>query len=58
MDTQTLVIFASVAALGLVTVVAVDLVLTIQEAEARGCPGGNPAFEASKGRCFQVEPPG
>ena len=35
MDTQTtLVIFALVAALGLVTVVAVDLVLTMQEAEA------------------------
>jgi hypothetical protein len=31
---QTLVIFALVAALGLVTVAAVDLLLTMQEAEA------------------------
>ena len=36
MDTQMLVIFALVAALGLVTVLAVDYVLTMQEAEA-GC---------------------
>jgi hypothetical protein len=35
MDTQMLVIFALVAALGLVTVVAVDVMLTMQEAEAR-----------------------
>jgi hypothetical protein len=49
---QTLVIFALVAALGLVTVVAVDLVLTMQEAEARGCTGTTPGLNASKGRCF------
>jgi hypothetical protein len=35
MDTQALVIIALVAALGLVTVVAVDVMLTAQEAEAR-----------------------
>jgi hypothetical protein len=55
MNTQrTLVIFALVAALGLVTVVAVDLVLTMQEAEA-GCEkggAGSHAFNQSKGRCF------
>ena len=54
MDTQTtLVIFSLVAALGLVTVVAVDLVLTMQEAEARGRSTSTPAVNASKGRCFQ-----
>ena len=53
MDTQKmLVIFALVAALGLVTVVAVDLILTMQEAEARGCSGTRPAFNASQQRCF------
>jgi hypothetical protein len=39
MDTQTLVIFALVAALGLVTVVAVEVMLTMQEAEARSVTG-------------------
>ena len=60
MNTQNmLVIFAIIAALGLVTVVAVDIMLTTQEAEAKGCvnshvPGsGGVAFNASKGRCFQ-----
>ena len=56
MDTQTtLGIFALVAALGLVTVVAVDLVLTMQEAEARGCQT-SVAVNASKGRCFNPNP--
>jgi hypothetical protein len=54
MDAQkTLVIFALVAALGLVTVVAVDVILTMQEAEARGCPATRPGFNASQGRCFK-----
>jgi phosphopantothenoylcysteine synthetase/decarboxylase len=48
---STLVIFALVAALGLVTVIAVDIILTAQEAEARGCRTSI-AFNASKGRCF------
>jgi hypothetical protein len=51
-DTQTLVIFALVAALGLVTVVAVDVMLTMQEAEARGCRTSQ-AVNASQGRCFK-----
>jgi hypothetical protein len=42
MDTQTLVIFALVAALGLVSGVAVDVMLTMQEAEARGCSPTTP----------------
>jgi hypothetical protein len=56
MNTQkSLVIFALVAALGLVTIEAVDLVLTMQEADARGCTSGaaaSIAINASKGRCF------
>jgi Flp pilus assembly protein CpaB len=52
METQTaIVLFALVAALGLITVVAVDIVLTTQEAEAAGCKTSQ-AFNASKGRCF------
>jgi hypothetical protein len=55
MNTQnTLVIFALIAALGLVTVVAVDIILTAQEAEAqnRGCKTST-AANASQGRCFR-----
>jgi hypothetical protein len=50
---STLVIFAIIAALGLVTVVAVDIMLTTQEAEAKGCSGGGTGFNASKGKCFK-----
>jgi hypothetical protein len=50
---STIVLFAVVAALGLVTVVAVDVILTAQEAEAKGCPVGTPAPNASKTRCFR-----
>jgi hypothetical protein len=54
METNTLVmLFAVVAALGLVTVVAVDVILlltTTQEADAKCRPGGT-GFNASKGRC-------
>ena len=54
METQTaIVLFALVAAFGLVTVVVVDIILTAQEAEARGCSGTNPAANASRGRCFK-----
>jgi hypothetical protein len=49
---STLVIFAIIAALGLVTVVAVDIMFTIQEAEAKGCRTSQ-AVNASKGRCIQ-----
>ena len=51
-----MVAFAVVAALGLVTAVAVDVILTMQEAEAqkpRGC-NRSVAANASQGRC--VEP--
>jgi hypothetical protein len=60
MDSQiqrTIVIFALVAALGLVTVVAVDTMLTVQEIHAdkppvKGCTLST-AANASKGRCVQ-----
>jgi hypothetical protein len=53
----TLVIFALIAALGLVTVVAVDLVLTMQEVDAaprptKGC-NNSQAANASLGRCVR-----
>ena len=48
------VIFALIAALGLVTVVAVDIVLTAQEAEAKGCPLTSPGANASKTRCVRT----
>ena len=50
---STLVIFAIIAALGLVTVVAVDIMLTTQEAEAKGCTPGGSGFNASQGKCFK-----
>jgi hypothetical protein len=46
-----LVMFALIAALGLVAAVAVDIMLTMQEADARGCRTST-AFNASQGRCF------
>ena len=39
----------------MVTVVAVDVMLTAQEAEARGCTRSI-AVNASQGRCFQPGP--
>jgi hypothetical protein len=55
METHTaIVLFALVAALGLVTVVAVNVMLTAQEAEA-GCERGagvNKSLEKSSGKCF------
>jgi hypothetical protein len=57
METHTaIVLFALVAALGLVGVVVVDIMLTMQEVEAqkpRGC-NRSVAANASQGRC--VEP--
>ena len=48
-----LAIFVIVAALGLVAVVAVQVISIAQEAEARGCPAASPAANASKTRCFR-----
>ena len=50
---MTLVIFALIPALGLVTVVVVNVMLTAQEAEA-GCERGaavNKSLAASNSRC-------
>jgi hypothetical protein len=53
MNTEsTMVLFALIAALGLVTVVAVDIMLAAQEAEARESRTSI-AFNASQGRCFR-----
>jgi hypothetical protein len=46
-----LTIFALVAALGPVTIVAIEVLSIVQEAEAAGCRNGV-AVNASKGRCF------
>jgi hypothetical protein len=54
---STLVIFALIAALGLVSVVAVDVMLTAQEAEAKGCKVPSTGASASKGRCVAPLPP-
>jgi hypothetical protein len=57
---STLIIFAIVAALGLVMVVAIDIMLTSQEAEAqkpRGC-NRSVAANASQGRCVEPGKPG
>jgi hypothetical protein len=60
MDSQaqrTIVIFALVAALGVLSVQAVDLVLFLQAEAAPGCekglPNSAPGVNASKGRCFK-----
>ena len=54
----TVVIFAILAAFGLVAVVAVDIVPTVQEAEAVGGEGCRPlgtGFNASEEKCFHPE---
>jgi hypothetical protein len=54
---STVVVFAVVAAIGLVTVVAVDIIMTVQDIHAdkppvKGCTNSL-AANASKGRCVQ-----
>jgi hypothetical protein len=49
---KTLVIFAFVAALGLVAIETVDILTTPPEAE--GCTLSSPGFSASLGRCFRL----
>ena len=52
MDTQTtMVIFAILAAFGLVAIIAVDIVFITQEAEAKGCTPGGTGYNASQGKC-------
>jgi hypothetical protein len=53
MNSSMIMVFALVAALGLVSVMAVDIMLTMQEVEAqkpRGC-NRSVAANASQGRC-------
>jgi hypothetical protein len=51
MNTESMIaIFALVAAIGLLGVIAVDA-FAIQRVDARGC-GNSIAFNASQGRCF------
>ena len=55
MQDNQLALIALVTALALLGVVVVTVAVTIplqQQAEARGCPIGTPAPNASKGRCF------
>jgi hypothetical protein len=52
---STLIIFARVAALGLVAVIAVSIVLTSEEVEGKGCRT-SVAANASKGRCVNPGP--
>jgi len=52
--TAAIAIIAVVAALALFGIVAITIVTTqLQQAEARGCPIGTPAPNASKTRCFR-----
>jgi hypothetical protein len=52
METNSmLVVFALVAALGLVTVVAVDFIILQQEAEAKGCRPFGVAYNSSQTKC-------
>ena len=54
MNVETVVVLFAIAAIfGLVGLVAVDIMLTTQEAEAKGCSGGGTGFNASKGKCFK-----
>ena len=52
MNSSIIMMFALVGALGLVSVVAVDIMLTIQDAEAAGCRTSQ-AVNASKGKCIK-----
>jgi hypothetical protein len=45
-------IVAVLAVLGVV-VVTVTVIIPMQQAEARGCPLGTPAPNASRGKCFR-----
>ncbi len=59
MNSSMIMVLALVAALGLVSVVAVDIMLTMQEVEAqkpRGC-NRSVAANASQGRCVNPGKP-
>jgi hypothetical protein len=50
---EVIAIVAALAVLGVVVVTVAALTIQLQEAEARGCPIGTPAPNASKTRCFK-----
>jgi uncharacterized membrane protein YuzA (DUF378 family) len=50
-ETMTMALIAIVAAIGLIGVVAIDIVTPLQDAEGAGCQNSQ-AFNASQGRCF------
>jgi hypothetical protein len=52
MELNMLTIFAIVAAMGLVEVVAVTITSIPENAEARGCAFSGHLYNASDGRCF------
>jgi hypothetical protein len=49
--TRMLAVYAIFAAAGLIGVVALEVISSIEDAEARGC-NNSIAFNASQGRCF------
>jgi hypothetical protein len=49
--TSMMMIFALVAAGGLIGMLAIDLITTF-EAEAKGCQPNSLGFNAAQGRCF------
>ena len=54
MNVETVVVLFAIAAIfGLVGLVAVDIMLTTQEAEAKGCRN-SVAANASQGRCIKT----
>jgi hypothetical protein len=52
MTTSPLAFVALILALGVLGIVVADTIIAIQEAEAKGCPGGGTGFNASKGKCI------
>ena len=54
-DSLTLVVILLI--LGILGAAAMELLILSDRAEAKGCPPGGVAFNASKGRCFQSEGP-
>lgn len=53
LPTSTLAIFAIFAAMGLIGAVAIELLIILEEAEAKGCLPGGTGSNASKGRCIK-----
>jgi hypothetical protein len=53
MNNSIIMVFALIAALGLVAVVAVDFIILQQEAEAKGCKPFFTGFNASQTKCFK-----